>query len=269
MNVKEVERCVESYLNNEGEVSLPDSPKSANSLDVFMYNTAKRLMIAYEKFISGKACADCFLTSFRNYLLVFQNEIGISNDEVLKDNEYGIEKNAAGKYYAVMDLPDYVNSDFVEQAFQRRGSYSSDINHTGIFLGTNSFIYRLTGYKSFKSLEQKLAVFGALDTPDGYTSLVSLPTGGGKSLITQSMSYQNDGLIIVIVPTVSLAIDQVRNAKNNIKHDTENEIFCYYSGIENERKDALRNAIKQEQAKLLFISPEALIKLISILAFNV
>lgn len=260
MNVKEVERCVESYLNNEDGVSLPGSAESASSLDVFMYNTAKRLMIAYEKYKSGKAGADCFLTSLRNYLLVFQNEIEISNDEVLKDNEYGIEKNAAGKYYAVMDLPGYVDSDFVEQAFQRRGRYSPDINPTGIFLGTNSFIYCLTGYKSFKSLEQKLAVFGALNTPNGYTSLVSLPTGGGKSLITQSMSYQNDGLTIVIVPTVSLAIDQVRNAKNNIKHDTENEIFCYYSGIESERKAALRNAINQEKAKLLFISPEALIK---------
>lgn len=65
---------------------------------------------------------------------------------------------------------------------------------------------------------------------------------------------------IVIVPTVSLAIDQVRNAKNNIKHNADNEIFCYYSGIELERKNALRNAIKSETARLLFISPEALIR---------
>lgn len=63
-------------------------------------------------------------------------------------------------------------------------------------------------------MDQKLAVYGALNTPDGYTTLVSLPTGGGKSLITQTLSYQKDGLTIIIVPTVSLAIDQVRVAKN-------------------------------------------------------
>lgn len=55
--------------------------------------------------------------------------------------------------------------------------------------------------------------------------MVSLPTGGGKSLITQTMAYQQEGLTIVIVPTVSLAIDQVRNAKNNVKHNADNEIF--------------------------------------------
>lgn len=259
MNIKEIEKCVECYLNNE-EVSLPASSAAKNSLDVFMYNSAKRLLIAYDKFRLGKEGKDSFLITLRNYLLVFQNEIKFSNDEMLENNAYGIIKNASGNYYAVTELPDYVDSDFVEQAFQRRGELSQDVNQDGVFLGTNAFIYRLTEYKSFKSLEQKLAVFGALNTPDGYTSLVSLPTGGGKSLITQSMAYQNDGLTIVIVPTVSLAIDQVRNAKNNIKHYTGNEIFCYYSGIETERKNALRKAINQEQARLLFISPEALIK---------
>lgn len=259
MNIREIEKCIENYLNND-KASLPASSEIKSSLDAFMYNSAKRLMIVYDKFRSGKASKDSLLITLRNYLLVFQNEIVISNDEILENNEYGIIKNAAGNYYAVMDLPNYVDSDFVEQAFQRRVSSSSNINYDGIFLETNAFIYRLTGYNNFRSLEQKLAVFGALDTPDGYTTLVSLPTGGGKSLITQTMAYQNSGLTIVIVPTVSLAIDQVRSAKNNVKHDTENEIFCYYSGIENERKVALRNAIKQEYAKLLFISPEALIK---------
>lgn len=259
MNIKEIEECVEKYL--KGEVaSLPVFSEIGSSLDAFMYKSAKRLIIAYDKFKSGRMGKDSFLITLRNYLIVFQNEITITNDEILESNEYGIIKNAAGNYYAVMDLPDYVDSDYVEQAFQIRSTSSSNINHDGIFLGTNAFIYRLTGYSRFKSLEQKLAVFGALDTPDGYTSLVSLPTGGGKSLITQSMAYQNSGLTIVIVPTVSLAIDQVRSAKNNIKHDTKNEIFCYYSGIENERKAALRNAIKQEEAKLVFTSPEALIK---------
>ena len=259
VNIKEIQKCVEKCLNNE-EVSLPVSSGIGYSLDAFMYKSAKRLMIAYDKFMSGKASKDSFLITLRNYLMVFQNEITITNNEILENNEYGIIKNASGNYYAVMELPDYVDSAFVEQAFQIKLNTSSNINHDGIFLGTNAFIYRLIGYKSFKSLEQKLAVFGALNTPDGYTSLVSLPTGGGKSLITQSMAYQNNGLTIVIVPTVSLAIDQVRSAKNNIKHNTKNEIFCYYSGIEDERKVALRNAIEQEHAKLLFISPEALIK---------
>ena len=77
-------------------------------------------------------------------------------------------------------------------------------------------------------MDQKLAVYGALNTPDGYTTLVSLPTGGGKSLITQTLSYQKDGLTIIIVPTISLAIDQVRVAKKIIKSPSvEHEVFYY------------------------------------------
>lgn len=51
-------------------------------------------------------------------------------------------------------------------------------------------ILNLTGYSKFKSLGQKLAVYGALNTPEGFTTLVSLPTGGGKSLITQTIAFQ-------------------------------------------------------------------------------
>ena len=193
-------------------------------------------------------------------MLVFQNEIAVPEGLIPTENEYGILCNAEGKYYANLELPNYVDSFFVDQAFQRKKVSGDTEKQKDIFYGNNAYIYSLTQYKEFKSLEQKLAVFGALNTPEGYTTLVSLPTGGGKSLITQTMAYQQQGLTIVIVPTVSLAIDQVRNAKNNIKHNADNEIFCYYSGIELERKNALKNAIKNETARLLFISPEALIR---------
>ena len=116
----------------------------------------------------------------------------------------------------------------------------------------------MTGFKEFKSIEQKLCVYGALNTPETYTTLVSMPTGGGKSLVTQAISYEKTGLSIVVVPTVSLAIDQERVAKKNIRISQDGEIFCYYSGSKNIEK--ISNAIKNQTAKLLFISPEALIK---------
>ena len=103
-----------------------------------------------------------------------------------------------------------------------------------------------------------MCVYGALNTPAGYTTLISMPTGGGKSLVTQAVSYKENGLSIVIVPTVSLAIDQKRVARKNIKISTDNEIFYYYSGCQ--KLGEISKAIKDQTAKLLFISPEALIK---------
>ena len=45
-----------------------------------------------------------------------------------------------------------------------------------------------TGFRTYKSFEQKVAVHTALTLPKGHTLLVSLPTGGGKSFCTSSSS---------------------------------------------------------------------------------
>ena len=107
-------------------------------------------------------------------------------------------------------------------------------------------------------MAQKLAVYGALHLPDGYAALISLPTGGGKSLITQTLAYQREGLTIVVVPTVSLAIDQVRTAKKIVQSShVDEEIFFYSSGV---AIAPILQAIEKKTAKMLFISPEALLK---------
>ena len=87
-----------------------------------------------------------------------------------------------------MQLPKYVNEKFVSDAFIK--NTESKKNGKGNALLTDSLIYSLTEYSHFKSMDQKLAVYGALNAPEGYTVLVSLPTGGGKSLVTQTISYQ-------------------------------------------------------------------------------
>ena len=91
-----------------------------SAIDSFRYNTAKRLVIYFDKFKSGVANENVFLCSLRNYLLVFQNEISIPDGMISPDNEYGIIKNAEGLYYANLEMPEYIDSFFVDQAFQRR-----------------------------------------------------------------------------------------------------------------------------------------------------
>ena len=67
--------------------------------------------------------------------------------------------------------------------------------HSTYSLLTNRYIDEMTGFRHFKSIEQKLCVHGALNTPCGYTTLISMPTGGGKSLVTQAVSYKEKGLV--------------------------------------------------------------------------
>ena len=49
--------------------------------------------------------------------------------------------------------------------------------------------------------------------PEGDTMVVNLPTGSGKSMLFQLPVLMNglrDGLTLVVVPTISLAMDQSR-----------------------------------------------------------
>lgn len=57
-----------------------------------------------------------------------------------------------------------------------------------------------TVFNAYKSFEQKIAVHTALNLPNGHTLLISLPTGGGKSLVTQLLASVSEGLTVVIVP---------------------------------------------------------------------
>lgn len=121
------------------------------------------------------------------------------------------------------NYPFFFNGTLIKQLYMQ--NYVEEKQDSIHSLYTNGFIRKTTGFKYFKSNEQKLAVIGSLRVPNGYSCLVSMTTGGGKSLITQTIAYQKLGLTIVIVPTISLMLDQYYNAKEIIKSDVDNEIF--------------------------------------------
>ena len=255
---EQIEECIQKILDNElGGISADNCPK--DGIEKYRYMTAFRLSKFIKMYRARRISKDDLLISLRNYLLVFQTSVHLPVDIDIQDNPYGLRTDSEGLCYATLNLPNYMNTDIIKQGFME--DYIEPQKDERYFLGVTPNIYRLTGFKKFKSIRQKLAVSGALNMPEGYTALVSLPTGGGKSLITQTMAYQKkDGLTITVVPTVSLAMDQVRVAKDNIKVAMESEIACYYSDLSKEEKRSIIDRIKNRKLRLLFISPEALIK---------
>lgn len=115
-----------------------------------------------------------------------------------------------------------------------------------------------TGFNAYKSFEQKVAVHTALNLPNGHTLLISLPTGGGKSLVTQLLASVSKGLTIVIVPTVALALDQYYAARHNLTDGTE--IYCYRGEQSEIERSTIIRALKEKRARILFTSPEAVMK---------
>ena len=230
-----------------------------SELNKYKNRTASRFLIYLDFYRSGRIKIDDLLVSLRNYLLLFKTTVNLPNDIDITDNAYGLRLDENGRCFAVLKCPDYLDGDILKQGFMTE--YIPPAKDDRYFLGVTPNIYRLTEYVYYKSIRQKLAVNGTLNMPDGYTALVSLPTGGGKSLVTQAMAFQKeDGLTIVVVPTVSLAMDQVRVAEKAIKNAVTGEIACYHSGLQQYEKSAILDAVRMKKLRLLFISPEALIK---------
>lgn len=117
---------------------------------------------------------------------------------------------------------------------------------------------KYTSFNAYKSFEQKVAVHTALNLPNGHTLLISLPTGGGKSLVTQLLASVSQGLTVVIVPTVALALDQYYAAQYNLTDGAE--IYCYRGEQSQAERTTIIKALKDKKARLLFTSPEAILK---------
>ncbi|MGO5136798.1 DEAD/DEAH box helicase [Clostridium butyricum] len=231
--------------------------ENIEQVDKYKISTAVRLIKAWKKFQENSMYQTDFECALRNYLLLLKKDIFIKNYKP-SDNfsRFGLtydENN--GRIWANSLLPSYVNSQLIKQTQMQDIALNKEKSKHNIW--TTPYIHKLTGFNKFKSYEQKMAVIGALKAPKGYTTLVSMSTGGGKSLVTQTVAYQDNGLTIVIVPTISLMIDQASNAKKIIKFDVENEIFYYHSGDD---MSNLLKALKKRSARLLFISPESIIK---------
>lgn len=226
---------------------------------------ADRMINAYQRFMSNQTFEKQieFECSLRNFLLYLKTSVTIKGYNLLTPNRFGLKVNYSNNsIYANFELPNYVNETFVRTTFDNQ-QVQKVADDTAI-KAVNPYIYKLTKqkFRTFKSIEQQLAVMGALRVSAGYTAMVAMSTGGGKSLITQTVSYQYDNsLTIIIVPTISLMLDQQRNASSIIKPDNKKEIMYYHSGC---NVDELISALDKNLVRMLFISPEALIKNIRI-----
>jgi ATP-dependent DNA helicase RecQ len=116
--------------------------------------------------------------------------------------------------------------------------------------------------ENYLSIGQREAIRSILTAPENSTLVINLPTGAGKSLCAQLPalvnSRNNNGVSVVVVPTIALAIDQERALKPYIHHPT-----AYYSddSVEGKQKNkGIRDRIRSGTQKIVFTSPESLME---------
>jgi ATP-dependent DNA helicase RecQ len=106
------------------------------------------------------------------------------------------------------------------------------------------------GYDTFRSQQQEI-IEHALANQDG---LAIMPTGGGKSICFQIPALVKPNLTIVISPLISLMKDQVDSLRSNGV-----QTAFYNSSLPDEAKSMIFQKAKNNEIKLLYMSPEAFV----------
>lgn len=109
------------------------------------------------------------------------------------------------------------------------------------------------GYEFWRSQAQKESAWMTITAPDGSTRTVILPTGCGKSLCFQLLPLYCQGLTVVVVPTIALAIDQWRTACKQLKNVPDLKPSFFAS--DDNPKSTVAN-LKNKNTRLIFTSPE-------------
>lgn len=256
---------LERYLNGEVQRretrwAFRDLYKKTSAKDKTKLRCAYGTFIRYTMYMAGTASAFEFLIKLRD-LILFDRQVlcGSKVAAMIQEQgaEIGLYCEASGYANVIPGFPTWIaNQDFVKNTYAL-----TDCTDTDDYLISDELLRgAVRKFDKYKSFEIKTAVHTALTLPDGYTYLASLPTGAGKSLITQMVAFYTQGLTIVVVPTVALAIDQYDAAISTLR-DTFQEHVFYYRGSQSEQEYAdIMDAINRKKARLLFISPEALLR---------
>jgi ATP-dependent DNA helicase RecQ len=134
----------------------------------------------------------------------------------------------------------------------------------------DGFLLRATGglFNKYKSAVQRSALHCAMSLNKGQTMLAVLPTGDGKSLlgIATAVEYATfgegiPGTTVVIVPTVSLAIDQQRNSSQFFRDlPIEHRPAAYHSGIPEEKRLAISEGVRSGTLPVVYCNPETVVR---------
>lgn len=109
-----------------------------------------------------------------------------------------------------------------------------------------TILHEYFGYPDFYPFQKQL--LNRLN--EGENCMADFFTGSGKSLIFQFFAVIHEGITIVLVPMLSLMVDQVKKIPANIP------AICYNSWIPHmERAKIIRN-LRDNRIKVLFVTPE-------------
>jgi len=115
-------------------------------------------------------------------------------------------------------------------------------------------------FDSYQGLGQQAAIRTVLTSPPDSTLIINLPTGSGKTLVTHALSLfaGKQKLVLVIVPTVGLALEQSSRVTEVLDRAgcDHGGSYALYGGQKDEERQQVLERLKIGTQRILFCSPE-------------
>jgi ATP-dependent DNA helicase RecQ len=118
-------------------------------------------------------------------------------------------------------------------------------------------------YETYRGETQRQSARAAVLNDSG-ALVIALPTGRGKTAVAWSkVLLSTQGVTIVVVPTVVLALDMERRTAEAAQYRGQSLSptgrYAYIGSLDNEAKKDLREHVRSGRQRLLYTSPEAFV----------
>ena len=130
-----------------------------------------------------------------------------------------------------------------------------------------------SGITHYNGEGQRQTIRTILSSPHDAVIFIQLPTGCGKTLAIHALSLmeKSRGLILVIIPTIGLGIEQALRAqqilaKNDLDHGGS---YVWHGKTSPEERQNIRRRINEGTQRILFCAPEAAVSSLRAQLFDV
>ncbi|QYJ70318.1 DEAD/DEAH box helicase [Shewanella sp. FJAT-51649] len=239
------------------QIDLLELIRGAPSLNEQSYSQFwQRLLI-----LLSNPCSELDLLSGYRDALAASQALNLSGDKLPAAKEFsisalravGLQQDSNNNLSLVDKLPEYLNS--IYQLEHRRKVFKVP------FDGRLKQRLKSQQYQFYNGQGQALAVRAVLKAPVESALLVNLPTGCGKTLLidAQVAICSQDQLVLVIVPTVALAMDQANRMRLTLQAMGEDHggDYAWHSGLSVQSRAGIRERLENGEQRVLFCSPEA------------
>jgi superfamily II DNA or RNA helicase len=153
--------------------------------------------------------------------------------------------------------PDWLDTETDPSAAAVRGSHRHSLGARDV-VTADPFFAKAANVTEYRSTGQREAIRAVLATPPAATIIGNLPTGTGKSMVAyiSALVRSTPGTTIVVVPTTSLDHTEFPNE------------LAYHGELADGIKATMRQRIAEGTQRILFTSPEALMRTLSVSVYT-